>query len=219
MSRLRVAVLASGRGSNLAALLAARARGELDIELAAVASDRPAAPALAIAREAGLDALAFDPKGFQDRLAFDRALFGAVGRVQPDLIVCAGYMRLVSAAVVAEWSGRMINLHPSLLPAYPGLRTHARALADGVVEHGASVHFVTADLDAGPVIAQVRIPIEPGDTPERLAARLLPHEHRLLVASVGLFAAGRVAMVGDRVRVDEILRERPLELTADGRLA
>jgi phosphoribosylglycinamide formyltransferase-1 len=219
MSRLRVAVLASGRGSNLEALIEARDRGHLAIEIALVASDRPAARALAVAREAAIATHALEPGAFQDRAAFDRALFGDVARVQPDLIVCAGYMRLISADVVGAWLGRMINIHPSLLPAYPGLRTHARALADRAAEHGASVHFVTADLDAGPVIAQVRIPIAASDTPERLAARLLPFEHRLLVATVGLFAARRVAMAGRTVLIDGRARERPLELAADGSLA
>jgi phosphoribosylglycinamide formyltransferase-1 len=216
---LRIAVLASGRGSNLEALVEARDQGLLDADLALVASDRPDARALAIARAAGIAAIALEPKSFADRAAFDGALFAAVGEVQPHLIVCAGYMRLISADVVGAWLGRMINIHPSLLPAYPGLRTHARALADGAREHGASVHFVTADLDAGPVIAQVRIPVAPDDTPEGLAARLLPLEHRLLVAAVGLFAAGRVALDGGAVRIDGVPLARPLQLAASGVLA
>jgi phosphoribosylglycinamide formyltransferase-1 len=213
---LRIAVLASGRGSNLEALIAARDRGHLAIDLALVASDRPEARALAVARAASIPTIALEPKAFADRAAFDRALFAAVGRIQPHLIVCAGYMRVISADVVGAWLGRMINIHPSLLPAYPGLHTHARALADGAREHGASVHFVTADLDAGPVIAQARIPVAPDDTPERLAARLLPLEHRLLVATVGLFAAGRVALDASAVRIDGVPLARPLQLTAGG---
>lgn len=213
----RIAVLASGRGSNLEALVEARAR--LNVEIALVASDRADARALAVARAAGIEAIALDPKSFADRAAFDHALFAEVGRVQPHLIVCAGYMRVISADVVGAWLGRMINIHPSLLPAYPGLRTHARALADGAAEHGASVHFVTADLDAGPVIAQVRVPIAPGDTPEQLAARLLPREHALLVASVGLIATGRVALDRRDVRVDGVPLAHPLQLAADGVLA
>lgn len=216
MTRLRVAVLASGRGSNLEALIEARDRGRLAIDLALVASDRADARALAIARQAGIATVALDPKAFPDRGAFDRALFAEIAKVQPDLIVCAGYMRVISADVVGAWLGRMINIHPSLLPAYPGLRTHARALADGVREHGASVHFVTADLDAGPVIAQVRIAIEPGDTAERLAARLLPLEHRLLVAAVALFAERRVEFDGRLVRVDGAPIGGPLEPVAQG---
>lgn len=219
MTHLRVAVLASGRGSNLEALIDARDQGRLAIDLAPVASDRADARALAIARDAGIETLALDPKAFPDRVAFDRALFAAVDRVQPHLIVCAGYMRVISADVVGAWLGRMINIHPSLLPAYPGLHTHARALADGASEHGASVHFVTADLDAGPVIARARIAVGAADTAESLATRLLPLEHRLLVASVGLFADRRVALDGRQVRVDGVPIARPLELSSDGVLA
>lgn len=219
MTRLRVAVLASGRGSNLLALIEARARGQLDIDLVLVASDRADAPALEHARAAGIPTLALDPRSCPDRATFDHALFREVARVQPGLIVCAGYMRLISAEAVGAWLGRMINIHPSLLPAYPGLRTHARALADGAAEHGASVHFVTADLDAGPVIAQARVAIEPGDTPDRLAARLLPLEHRLLVASVGLFAGGRATLDGRLVRIDGTTLTQPRELTSCGSLA
>lgn len=219
MTRLRVAVLASGRGSNLLALIDARARGQLDIELVLVASDRSHAPALEHARAAGIPTVALDPKSCPDRATFDHALFGEIAKVQPGLIVCAGYMRLISAESVGAWLGRMINIHPSLLPAYPGLRTHARAIADGAGEHGASVHFVIADLDAGPVIAQTRIGIEPGDTPERLAERLLPLEHQLLVASVGLFARRRATLDGRLVRIDGTALTRPLELTSSGSLA
>ncbi len=218
MSRLRLAVLASGRGSNLEALIGARDRGRLGIDIALVASDRTEARALHVAREAGIATLALEPKSFPDRAAFDRALFAEVGEVQPHLIVCAGYMRVITADLVGTWLGRMINIHPSLLPAYPGLRTHARVLANGDREHGASVHFVTADLDAGPVIAQARIAVEADDTPESLAGRLLPLEHRLLVASVGLFAAGRVALDGRHVRIDGLRLERPLQLTDKGTL-
>jgi phosphoribosylglycinamide formyltransferase-1 len=218
MTRLRVAVLASGRGSNLGALIDARTRGALAVDFVLVASDRAGANALERARDAGIPTLALDPKAHADRPAYDRALFAEIAKVQPGLIVCAGYMRLISADAVGAWLGRMINIHPSLLPAYPGLHTHARALADGASEHGASVHFVTADLDAGPVIAQARLAVEAADTPERLAERLLPLEHRLLVATVALFAAGRLALAGRGVSLDGALRANPLALTSEGTL-
>lgn len=216
---LRIAVLASGRGSNLGALIEARARGQLDIDIGLVASDRTDALALAHARNAGIPTLTLDPKSFDRRAAFDHALFAEVAKVQPGLIVCAGYMRLISADVVAAWLGRMINIHPSLLPAYPGLNTHARALADGAKEHGASVHFVTADLDAGPVIAQARLAVEAADTPECLAQRLLPLEHQLLVATVARFAAGRLALTARGVSLDGAPLAGPLALNPEGKLA
>ena len=149
-----------------------------------------------------MPAAALSPRDFPTRAAFDQALFAAVDAVAPDLVVCAGYMRLIDAAAIAPRSGRVINIHPSLLPAFTGLHTHRRALAAGVAEHGASVHFVTPDLDGGPVVAQARVPVLPGDDEAALAARVLAREHRLLVATLGLFADGRVALREGRVHVD-----------------
>ena len=213
---LRIAVLASGRGSNLQALVAARDAGVLPVELVGVYSDRPLARALTRARDAGIHAEALLPRHHADRLAYDRALFERVAAVQPGLIVCAGYMRILSAAVVEPWIGRMLNIHPSLLPAYQGLHTHERVLRAGDRSHGASVHFVTPELDGGPVIARVRMAVEDGDTPERLAARLLPLEHRLLVASVGLYARRRLVPTPFGVALDDRLLSAPLELDAAG---
>lgn len=215
MSRARIAVLASGAGTNLGALIAASGDGRLAADIVLVASDRPGSRALERARSAGIDQLAIAPREHPDRLAFDEALFAAIDRVQPTLIVCAGYMRLIEAPLVARWLGRMINLHPSLLPAYRGLHTHARALADGAREHGASVHFVTPELDGGPVIARVIVPVEPGDTSSTLAARLAPHEHRLLVATTDLLARDRAALVDGRVVVDGVALATPLALPFD----
>jgi phosphoribosylglycinamide formyltransferase-1 len=215
---LRIAVLASGRGSNLAALVAARDAGCLPVEIAGVFSDRASAGALDVARAAGIAATALSPRDHFDRLAFDEALFAAVAAVQPALIVCAGYMRVIEAAVVERFVGRMINIHPSLLPAYPGLRTHERVLRAGDRVHGASVHFVTPELDGGPVIAQARIAVRDGDTPESLARRLLPEEHRLLVACVGLFARRALAPTPFGVAIDGALLDAPLRLAADGTL-
>lgn len=215
---LRIAVLASGRGSNLQALLEARARGALRAEIAGVFSDRPTARALALARDAGVPAQALQPRDYPDRVGFDEALFAAVGAVQPQLIVCAGYMRIIDSRVVERLVGRMINIHPSLLPAYQGLHTHARVLRAGDRSHGASVHFVTPELDGGPVIAQARIDVVDGDTPESLAARLLPREHRLLVACVDLFARRKVEPTPFGVAIDGHLLQAPLELDPDDRL-
>ena len=216
--RLRLAVLASGRGSNLQAILDAIAIGALNATLVGVFSDRSRAAALQRARDAGAHAQALSPRGFDSRAKFDLALFDAVDAVAPDLIVCAGYMRLIDAAVAAARSGRIINIHPSLLPAFKGLHTHRQALAAGVAEHGASVHFVTADLDGGPVIAQARVPVLAGDDEDALAARVLAREHPLLVATLQLFADGDVMLREDSVHIrDE--RAAPLQLSSNNAFA
>ena len=207
----RIAVLASGRGSNFAALLAARDRGELPVEFVLAASDKADAGALALAREAGVPTLALSPRDYPDRASFDHALFAQVAAVAPDLLVLAGFMRIIDAAALEPWSGRMANIHPSLLPKYRGLHTHRRALAAGDTEHGASVHFVTAELDGGPVIAQGRIAIEPGDDEQALADRLLKVEHRLLPAVVAQIAAGRIALRDGRVCLDGKALPAPLD--------
>lgn len=207
-----VVVLASGRGSNFAALADAQHRGELPIRLRALLSDKRTAPALLLAESAGVEAIALPPREFPDRASFDRALFARVAEFAPDLIVLAGYMRVIEPSVVEPWRGKIINIHPSLLPKYPGLHTHARALAAGDAVHGASVHFVTAELDGGPVISQVELPVIAGDTPESLAARLLQLEHRLLVATVGLIALRRVTLGAQGVEYDGESLSQPLRL-------
>lgn len=199
---LRIAVLASGRGSNLAALIRASTADELAAQVIGVWSDRPGAAALDLARASDIPAAALRPRDFASRESFDTALFASIDRAAPDLIVCAGFMRILSSAVVAAHSPRMINIHPSLLPRHPGLDTHGRALAAGDVEHGASVHFMIPALDAGPVIAQTRITIGSDDTPQSLAERLLPAEHRLLVASVALFTRHHVTHADGHVSID-----------------
>jgi phosphoribosylglycinamide formyltransferase-1 len=214
----RIAVLVSGRGSNLQALIDAVAAGRLPVQIAGVFSDKRKAAALERARQSGIHAEAISPRDYGDRLAFDEAMFERVALVQPRLIVCAGYMRLISAASVERWQGRIINIHPSLLPAYQGLHTHERVLQAGDARHGASVHFVTAELDGGPVLAQARVDVEAGDTPESLAARLLPFEHRLMVASVELVARRRVYLTTLGIAVDGRPLDAPLELHPDDRL-
>jgi phosphoribosylglycinamide formyltransferase-1 len=214
----RILVFASGRGSNFAALADAQQRGALPISICALFSDKRTAPALLLAEKAGVAALALAPRDFPDRASFDRAMFARAADFAPDLIVLAGYMRVIDTAVIQDWHGRVINIHPSLLPKYPGLRTHARALEAGDAGHGSSVHYVTAELDGGPVIAQVEMPILDRDTPESLAARLLPLEHRLLVATVGLIAQRRVALGAHGVEFDGGRLAAPLLLDDEGKL-
>ncbi|MCR6662758.1 MAG: phosphoribosylglycinamide formyltransferase [Luteimonas sp.] len=213
--RLRIAVLASGRGSNLQAILDAIDAGTLDAEVAGVFSDKPDAVALQRARDAGLHAESLRAKGFASREAFDDAFFASVDAVRPDLIVCAGYMRIIGAAAVEARAGRMINIHPSLLPLFKGLHTHRQALDAGVAEHGASVHFVTPDLDGGPVIAQARVPVLPGDDEDALAARVLTREHPLLLEVLRWFAAGRISLHERSVHVDGTTLSHPLQLGAN----
>jgi phosphoribosylglycinamide formyltransferase-1 len=215
---LRVAVLASGRGSHFASLADAASCGELPIALVGVFCDRPQAPVLQRAAERGVPARVFAPKDFADRPAQERALFAAVDAVAPDLIVCAGYMRILGADAVTPRSARMVNIHPSLLPRHQGLHTHRRALEANDAEHGASVHFVTAELDGGPVLAQARLAVRPGEDETSLAARVLAREHPLLRACVALLASGRARLRGECVELDGVTLARPLQLGPDDRL-
>jgi len=213
---LRIAVLASGRGSNLAALIAARDAGTLPVEFVLVASDKASAGALRLAEAAGIPTLALNPKSYPDRPTFDRELFGRIAASGADLLVLAGFMRVIDGSALAPWAGRIVNIHPSLLPKYRGLHTHRRALEAGDAEHGASVHFVTAELDGGPLIAQARLAIETGDDEETLARRLLPLEHRLLPAVVALVAAHRLALGEAGVLLDGQPLRAPLQLGEHG---
>jgi phosphoribosylglycinamide formyltransferase 1 len=216
---LRIAILASGAGTNLQALIDAIASGGLEADIVGVFSDRPKSQALERARDAGVPATALSPKSYDSRTTFDAAFFAAVDEAQADLIVCAGYMRLISAAEVEARPGRMINLHPSLLPAFKGLHTHQQALDAGVAEHGASVHVVTADLDGGPVIAQARVPVLPGDDAAALAARVREVEHPLLVEVVRLMGKGRLSLRDGRIHLNGEILHAPLQLEANRRLA
>jgi phosphoribosylglycinamide formyltransferase-1 len=204
---LRVAALASGRGSNLSALIDAK----LPIEFVLVGSDKASAGALAVAAAANIPTVFLNPRDYPTRVDFDSALFGRVADAGADLLVLAGFMRIIDASVVADWEGRAINVHPSLLPKYRGLHTHRRCLEAGDAEHGASVHFVTAELDGGPVIAQARIDVGADDTEASLAARLLVREHRLLPAVVNAIASGRLRWEDGPVFDDAVLTA-PLDI-------
>lgn len=190
-------ILISGRGSNLHAILRAAAAGTLPIAIRAVISNRPAAPGLAFARNAGIPAEVLDHTTFPDRQSFDDALQALIDRHAPELVVLAGFMRILSPGFVSHYHGRMLNIHPSLLPAFTGLDTHRRALEAGVREHGASVHFVTHALDGGPVVLQAHVPPLPGDTAALLAARVLEAEHRIYPQAIRWFAEGRLRLAGD----------------------
>jgi phosphoribosylglycinamide formyltransferase-1 len=197
----RIAVLASGAGSNLQALLRACAEGRVPGRVAAVFSDRPGAPALARAAAAGIPARVLRPRDFPDREAHDRALAGACAEAGAALVVLAGYMRLVGPAFLERWEGRCINVHPALLPAFPGLHAPAQALAYGAKVTGVTVHFVDPGVDTGPIIAQEAVPVLPGDTAETLHRRLQEVEWRLLPEAVALALSGRLRVSGRRVDV------------------
>jgi len=210
----RIAVLASGRGSNLQALLDAIDDGRLGASIVGVFSDRPTAPALQRVHESLR--WSRDPRGFGRRADFDAQLAEAVAGARPDWIVCAGYMRILGDGFVERFAGRILNIHPSLLPRYRGLRTHARALEAGDTEHGASVHFVSAELDAGAVVAQARVPVNAGDDLQSLERRVLAVEHPLLVAVMRLAVAGRLSERNATVQVDGHPRFTPLQLDSSG---
>jgi phosphoribosylglycinamide formyltransferase-1 len=197
----RLVILISGRGSNMAAILAAVREGRIAAKVAGVISNRPAAAGLAIAEEHGVPAIVIDHTRFADRSAFEREMEFAIDQLEPDLVVLAGFMRVLDADFVARYAGRLLNIHPSLLPAYPGLHTHRRALADGVKVHGCTVHFVTHDVDHGPIVAQAAVAVREDDDEASLAARVLAAEHRILVAAVRWFCEGRLVIDGGRVRV------------------
>jgi phosphoribosylglycinamide formyltransferase 1 len=201
LSLSRITVLISGRGSNLGALIEHARAGHIEGAVTHVISNRPDAAGLGIARSAGVATTAVDHFAFDSRAAFDDALSAAVDASEPDLIVLAGFMRVLCAEFVRRHAGRMINVHPSLLPLYPGLHTHRRALADGLRIHGCTIHYVTPDIDVGPIIAQGAVPVLPGDDASTLAARVLEVEHRLLPAAVAWHCAGRLVIENGRVRV------------------
>lgn len=187
----------------MAALIDAADAGTIDGAVTQVISSRPEAPGLAYAERHGIATTVVDHRAFASRAAFESALAEAIDRSEPDVIVLAGFMRILGADFVQRYAGRMLNIHPSLLPAYPGTDTHRRVLADRVTRHGCTVHFVTADVDGGPIVAQAEVPVLAGDDPDSLAARVLEREHHLLPQVVGWYCAGRLTLEGGRVRIAE----------------
>lgn len=198
----RVLVLISGTGSNLQALIDAQQSGKLPVELVAVISNRPGAKGLQRAELAGIPTKVVDHTQFDGRDSFDQALQETIDAYAPDLVVLAGFMRILTETFTRHYEGRMLNIHPSLLPKYQGLNTHERVLQAGDQEHGVSVHFVTAELDGGPVALQARVPVLPDDDASRLAQRVLQEEHRIYPLAVKWFAQGRLRMAGGQVFMD-----------------
>jgi phosphoribosylglycinamide formyltransferase-1 len=200
--KLPVVVLISGRGSNLQAIIDAAGDADSPFAISAVISNRPQAAGLARARRANIATRVVDHSAYANRESFDAALAEVIDAYQPGLVVLAGFMRVLTADFVARYERRLINIHPSLLPEFPGLDTHQRAIDSGAREHGATVHFVTAALDSGPLIAQARVAVQAGDDAEALAARVLAEEHRILPRAIRWFAEGRLAVDGGRVLLD-----------------
>jgi len=212
---LPVVILISGRGSNLQAIIEAVGQGELPIDIRAVVSNRPQANGLQRATRAGIATTVIDHTRYADRQAFDQALQAHIDRYQPGLVILAGFMRLLGKEFVAHYRGRMLNIHPSLLPDFPGLNTHQRALDAGCKVHGASVHFVTVDMDGGPVVLQAHVPVAVRDTAASLAARVLELEHRLYPVAIRWFAEGRLTFNDHgQALLDGIILNAPRQLPA-----
>jgi phosphoribosylglycinamide formyltransferase-1 len=197
--RRRIAVLISGRGSNMVSLIEAAGAPEFPAEIALVLSNRPEAGGLARAAQAGIEAFAIDHKAYSTRESFEKALDEALREREIAFICLAGFMRVLTPWFVERWAGRMLNIHPSLLPLFRGTHTHQRALEAGVLVHGCSVHFVVPELDAGPIVAQAVVPVVPGDTEDSLAARVLLREHELYPQALRMVCEGRARLEGDRV--------------------
>jgi phosphoribosylglycinamide formyltransferase-1 len=197
-SKKRVAVLISGRGSNMMSLIAAARESDYPADIVCVLSNRPEAEGLSKAAAAGIRTGAFDHKSYGSREGFEADLDKALRAVEVDVVACAGFMRLLSPAFVGAWHDRMLNIHPSLLPAFRGLDTHARALAAGVKVTGCTVHIVRPEVDSGPIIAQAAVPVLDGDTEETLSARVLAAEHLLYPHALSLFASGAITVADDR---------------------
>ena len=197
-----VVVLISGRGSNLRAIIDEINAGRLPVELRAVISNNPQAAGLVYAKVAGIPTEIIDHRDFPTRAQFDQALMQAIDAYQPRLVALAGFMRILGEKFIAHYAGRLMNIHPSLLPNFPGLNTHARAIASGAKFHGASAHFVTHDVDTGPIIIQAKVPVLAQDTPESLAARVLEQEHRIYPLALRWFAKNRLTVDGKKVLLD-----------------
>ncbi|MBX2825320.1 MAG: phosphoribosylglycinamide formyltransferase [Gammaproteobacteria bacterium] len=210
MSKANIVALISGRGSNLQAVINATVAGTLNAEVTTVISNRPDVGGLEIAAQNNINALVIDHTTFSHREAFDQSLHQGLVQSNADVVLLAGFMRILTPGLVNQWLGKMINIHPSLLPLYPGLDTHARALASGDTQAGASVHFVTPQLDGGPVILQGCVPVEPQDTPELLAQRVLSCEHVILPIALDWVCTGRSRLRDNACYLDEQIRPVPV---------
>lgn len=200
----RIAVLLSGRGSNFQSILSASQSGTLGGDIALVISNRPGAGGLDIARDAGIETALIDHQAYPTREAFDADLAGALESQSPDLIVLAGFMRILTPEFVSRFAGRLMNIHPSLLPLYPGLQTHQRALDAGDVHAGATVHYVTGELDGGPPVLQAKVTVEPDDDADSLAARVLQLEHQIYPQAIAWHLSGRLQFTAGRLTLDGI---------------
>jgi phosphoribosylglycinamide formyltransferase 1 len=201
--RKRVAILISGRGSNMAALIEAANRYGFPAEIVAVIANRPDAGGLSFAAANGIATAILDHKLFASREEFDAALGKMLDAMKVEIVCLAGFMRVLTDGFVQKWTGRMINIHPSLLPEFRGLDTHARALKAGVKKHGCTVHFVVPELDAGPIILQAEVPVQDGDTEETLARRVLAEEHKIYPVALKMLAQGHVRLEGERVVIED----------------
>ncbi len=210
--RTPVVVLISGRGSNLQSIIEGMQQDELAIDIKAVISNRPGAAGLEHARAAGIPTETIDHSAFASREAFEQALRQSIDQYQPQLLVLAGFMRILGEEFVQHYLGRMLNIHPSLLPKYTGLNTHQRVLDNGDDVHGASIHFVTTELDGGPVVIQVQVPVLENDDAEGLANRLLQQEHRLYRQAIQWFAEKRLQLINGQACLDGEVMEKPLLL-------
>ncbi|HIJ21700.1 MAG: phosphoribosylglycinamide formyltransferase [Gammaproteobacteria bacterium] len=211
-SPIKIVVLISGRGSNLQSLFHAQQAEQLNVEFAAVISNRPQAAGLQFAQQQQLATTVVDHTRYSGRESYDQSLIEAIDSHHPQLVVLAGFMRILTPQFVRHYAGRLINIHPSLLPNFKGLHTHQQALDAGVEQHGASVHFVTEELDGGPVFLQATVAVEADDTAEVLAARVLHQEHQLYPAAVQLIAEGRIALVDGRLYFDDTVLYEPIQL-------
>jgi phosphoribosylglycinamide formyltransferase 1 len=210
---LPVVILISGGGSNLQAIIDAIDAGDLHADIRAVISNRAEAHGLERARKHGIATLVVNHRDYPDREQFDRALQKSIDRFQPRLLILAGFMRILTPAFVQHYQGRMINIHPSLLPRYTGLNTHQRAIDAGDTEHGVSIHFVTNELDGGPVISQARVPVLPDDDAETLARRVLDQEHILYPQTLEWYCRGQLQQVGNAVYLDGKRLDKPIDCT------
>jgi len=210
-------ILISGRGSNLQAILEEIRTGKLPIEIRAVISNNPEAEGLQRARAAGVPAEIIDHRDYAERSQFDAVLMQAIDRHAPRLVILAGFMRILGDAFIRHFAGRLLNIHPSLLPDFKGIDTHARALMAGAAQHGASVHFVTNDLDGGPVIVQASVPVRAGDTIDTLAARVLHEEHRILPLAIRWFVEQRLSIRNGQVLLDGQIRPEQGLVAAPGK--